>query len=98
MFKLESKYACILLNSLEMHYRNIIYEHQWAFKSIGSSLQRLFGGDFNIWNIEFNSVQFIDHFYSPPVSKVHYGRALYSRVTVTLMKKIKVHTFRCGTL
>jgi len=26
----------------------------------------------------FNSIQFIDHLYSPPLSKVHYGRALYS--------------------
>jgi len=24
------------------------------------------------------SIQFNDHFYSPPLSKVHYGRALYS--------------------
>jgi len=24
----------------------------------------------------FNSIQFIDHFYSPPLSKVHYGRTL----------------------
>ena len=24
----------------------------------------------------FNSIQFIDHLYSPPLSKVHYGRAL----------------------
>jgi len=26
----------------------------------------------------FNSIHFIDHLYSPPLSKVHYGRDLYS--------------------
>ena len=28
--------------------------------------------------VESITIQFIDHFYSPPVSKVHYRRALYS--------------------
>jgi len=28
--------------------------------------------------IRFNSIQVIDHFYSPPLETVHYGRALYS--------------------
>jgi len=27
---------------------------------------------------KFNSIQFIDQFYSPSLSKFHYGRALYS--------------------
>src|SRR6218665_1135962 len=29
-------------------------------------------------NYHHNSIQLIDHLYSPPISKVHYGRALYS--------------------
>ena len=33
---------------------------------------------FSSQKILFPFIKFIDHFYSPPLSKVHYGGALYS--------------------
>jgi len=34
---------------------------------------------------KWNSIQFIDHLYSPPLLKVHYGRALYSSHIIKTM-------------
>jgi len=78
--------------------RNIFQEKVkfWKFPTESENLSKIggkseTGGKFIMTSggmdasapIQFNSIQFMDHFYSPPLSKVHYERS-YVPIAVTL--------------